>query len=301
VTGDAVGVVGLGQMGAPMSQHLLDAGFAVVGHDLDPARADELANAGGRACGSPREVAAAASTVITSLPSPDALRAVLAGPDGLLAARARPLVVVETSTLAPEDKRSARDDAEAAGATLLDCPLSGTAGQARARDVVVYASGDAAAVEACGPLFSAIARSHHYLGPFGAGSTMKIVTNLLVAIHNVAAAEAFVLAARAGIDRRTFYEVTADSAGTSRMFQVRGPSMVVGSYDGPGVTGQVFRKDLQIIADFARSHACPTPLFAATLPVYLAALAQGLGAKDTAAVCQVLERLAGVGRPPGPA
>lgn len=297
---DAVGIVGLGQMGTPIARHLLEAGFPVVGYDLDPVRAGDLVAAGGRSCGSPREVAGEASTVITSLPSADALRAVLRGRDGLLAARPRqPLVIVETSTLALDDKQSARHDAETAGATLLDCPLSGTAAQAHAKDIVVYASGDAAAVEACGPVFTAFARSYHHLGPFGAGSQMKIIANLLVAIHNVAAAEAFVLAAKAGIDRSSLYEVIADGAGTSRMFEARGPSMVAGAYDQPGVTGRVFHKDLQIIADFARTHDCPTPLFSATVPVYLASLAHGFGDRDIAAVCAVLEQLAGVERPPG--
>ena len=181
----------------------------------------------------------------------------------------------------------------------VDCPLSGTAAQAHAKDIVVYASGDAAAVEACGPVFTAFARGYHNLGPFGAGSQMTIIANLLVAIHNVAAAEAFVLAAKAGIDRSSLYEVIADGPGTSRMFEARGPSTVAGAYDQPGVTGRVFHKDLQIIADFARSHDCPTPLFSATVPVYLASLGHGFGDRDIAAVCAVLEQLAGVERPPG--
>lgn len=295
--GDAVGVVGLGQMGTPMSRHLLGAGFTVVGYDIDPARTGALVAAGGRACASPREVAAEAPTVITSLPSADALRAVLGGPDGMLAARRRPLRIVETSTLALDDKHAARRDAEDAGATLLDCPLSGTAAQAHARDIVVYASGDADAVEACVPVFAAVARAHHHVGPFGAGSTLKYVANLLVAVHTVAAAEAFVLGSKAGIDRGSLYEAIADGAGTSRMFEVRGPAMVAGAYDGPGVAGWVFEKDLGIIADVARSHACPTPLFAAAAPVYQAALAQGWGDHDISAVCAVLEGLAGIERP----
>ncbi len=296
-----VGIVGLGQMGTPMSRHLIAAGFPVVGYDLDPARRTELSTAGGTACSSPHEVVATgASTVITSLPSADALRAVLTGTDGLLAGDGAPfgrdgeprLTIVETSTLAIHDKELARDDAEAAGATLLDCPLSGTAGQAHAKDVVVYASGDASAVERCAPIFEAFARAHRHLGPFGAGTKMKLIANLLVAIHNVAAAEAFVLAAKAGIDRQSVYDVITTGAGTSRMFEVRGPMMVAGDYDQPGVSGQVFQKDLQIIADFARSCACPTPLFTAAAPIYLAALAQGYGDQDAAAVCAVLERLA---------
>lgn len=293
---DVVGLVGLGRMGAPIARHLIDAGFPVAGYDLDPARAAALAADGGEQCDSAGAVASAAATVITSLPSAGALDDALNGPHGLLAVGERPLVIVETSTLALRDKEAARVAAEAVGTTLLDCPLSGTAGQAQQKDLVVYASGEPAAIERCVPIFEGFARAHHDLGPFGAGSKMKFVANLLVAIHNVAAAEAFVLATKAGIDRQTVYEVITSSAATSRMFEVRGPMMVAGDYDRPGVSAQVFQKDLRIIDDFARSCACPTPVFTATMPVYLGAFALGLDDLDAGAVCAVLERLAGIER-----
>jgi 3-hydroxyisobutyrate dehydrogenase-like beta-hydroxyacid dehydrogenase len=123
---------------------------------------------------------------------------------------------------------------------------------------------------------------------------MKFVANLLVAVHNAAAAEAFVLATKAGIDRQTVYDVITSSAGTSRMFEVRGPMMVAGDYDRPGVSARVFQKDLRIIEDFAQACTCPTPLFSAARPLYLAALALGLDDQDAGAVCTVLERLAGL-------
>lgn len=164
---EAVGLVGLGQMGAPIARHLLEAGFPVAGYDPDPARAAALAAHGGEACDSARAVARTAATVLTSLPSAAALEAALDGPHGLLAGEERPLVIVETSTLALRDKEAAHITAEAAGATLLDCPLSGTAGQAQHKDLVVYASGDAATIERCLPVFEGFARAHHYLGPDG--------------------------------------------------------------------------------------------------------------------------------------
>jgi L-threonate 2-dehydrogenase len=294
-----VGFVGLGQMGTPMSAHLVEAGFTVAGFDIDPARVETLEAAGGKACGSAREAAAEASIVITSLPSADALEAVVSGDDGLLAADvAGRLVVVETSTLSLEDKDAARRAVEAAGAVLLDCPLSGTAGQAQTKDLVVYASGDEPSVQRCVPVFDGFARAHYYLGPFGSGSKMKFIANLLVSIHNVAAAEAFVLALKAGMDLETVYEVIGSGAGSSRMFEVRGPMMVAGDYDRPGMSVRVFQKDLRIIADFARAFDCPTPLFTAGTQVYLAALAHGFESQDAAAVCAALERIAGVERSP---
>ncbi len=124
---------------------------------------------------------------------------------------------------------------------------------------------------------------------------MKFVANLLVAIHNVAAAEGLVLAKKAGLDPALTLKVIADGAGTSRMLQVRGPMMVKGDY-ASDVTMKmdVWQKDMTIIADFAREIGCPTPLFAATAPLYLAALAMGRSDEDTGAVCAVLEKMANV-------
>jgi L-threonate 2-dehydrogenase len=289
---DTVGFVGLGQMGTPMSGHLLAAGFRVVGYDIDAARVRTLEDAGGQGCGSPAEVAAAADVVITSLPSPGALHATLGDAGGLLEGAGEHPLIVETSTLALADKEAAREAAEAAGATLLDCPLSGTAAQAHNKDLVVFASGDEAGVERCQPVFDGFSRATYRLGAFGNGSKMKYIANHLVAIHNVAAAEALVLAMKAGMDPQTVHEVISAGAGSSRMFEVRGPSMVEGDFDKPGMSVRVFQKDLGVIADFARSVACPTPLFTAGTQVYVAALAHGFGDQDAAAVCGALERLA---------
>jgi 3-hydroxyisobutyrate dehydrogenase-like beta-hydroxyacid dehydrogenase len=118
----------------------------------------------------------------------------------------------------------------------------------------------------------------------------------MVAIHNVSAAEAFVLGMKAGLAPKDIFEVQANSAGTSRMFQVRGPMMVKGNYDDATMKNELWQKDLKIIGEFARQLGVPTPLFSASEEVYKAAMAQGYGLKDTAAVCAVLEKLAGVRR-----
>ncbi len=291
-----VGVVGLGIMGSAISANLVDAGMAVVGYDVVPDRADALSGKGGRAASSARDVAEQAPIVLSSLPSVAALDAVIGGDDGLIASRREGLIVIETSTLPIEDKRRGHDALERAGMILLDCPLSGTGAQAAAKDLAVYGSGDKAAYEACVPVFDGFARAHHYLGEFANGSRMKIVANLLVAIHNLAAAEAFVLGLKAGLDAETIYRVVADGAGASRMFELRGPMMVKGDYGDATMRLEVWRKDMKIIADFADALECPTPLFSAAAPWYARAMAEGRADQDTAAVCAVLEELAGVKR-----
>jgi 3-hydroxyisobutyrate dehydrogenase-like beta-hydroxyacid dehydrogenase len=121
---------------------------------------------------------------------------------------------------------------------------------------------------------------------------MKFAANLLVAIHNVAAAEAMVLAMKSGLDPALSFKVLTDGAGNSRMFQVRGPMMVKGDYSSD-VTMKlaVWQKDMNAIADFAKANGCPTPLFAATAPLYIAATAND-PLEDTGAVCAVIEKLA---------
>src|SRR5581483_7895321 len=159
-------------------------------------------------------------------------------------------IVIETSTLALDDKLFAKKILQKKGITLLDCPLSGTGAQAKNRDLSVYASGDKAAYRKCVAVFEGFAHSHYYLGDFGNGSRMKYVANLLVAIHNVAAAEAFVLGMKAGLAPEMILKVIADGAGGSRMFQVRGPSMVAGKYPAQ-IRIDVWQKDMKIIGDFA--------------------------------------------------
>jgi putative dehydrogenase len=170
--------------------------------------------------------------------------------------------------------------------------LSGTGAQARAKDLVVYASGDRGIYRRVIPILDAFARAHYYVGGFGAGSKMKFVANLLVAVHNVAAAEALVLAMKSGLDPAMVVKVIGDGAGSSRMFQVRGPMMVSGDYSEAMMKLDVWQKDMMIIADFAREVGCPTPMFAASAPIYTAAAARGRGHEDTAAVCAVLEEMA---------
>ncbi|HYY61502.1 MAG TPA: NAD(P)-dependent oxidoreductase [Burkholderiales bacterium] len=280
-----VGVVGLGIMGSAMAANLVRAGFAVRGYDIAPAQRSALEQAGGQVCGSAAEAAANADVVITSLPSSQALHAVAAEIKNAG-------IVVETSTLPIDDKTRARDTLAAKGITLLDCPLSGTGAQARTKDLSVYASGDEGAYRKAVPVFEGFARSHYYLGEFGNGSKMKFVANLLVAIHNVAAAEAFVLGMKAGLDPATILKVAGDGAGSSRMFQVRGPQMVAGRYDDATMKVEVWQKDMKIIGEFATKLGVPTPLFNASAAVYTAAMAQGFARQDTAAVCAVLESLA---------
>jgi L-threonate 2-dehydrogenase len=292
---ETLGLLGLGIMGSAIAPNLLKAGFAVVGFDPSPAGRERLLSVGGKPVDSPRAVAQTADVLISLLPSAQALQEVIQGPEGLLASGRSGLILIESSTLAIDDKMAARASG-APALVVLDCPLSGTGAQAVNKDLVVYASGDSAAIARCRSIFDGFARAHHDLGEFGNGSKMKFVANLLVAIHNVAAAEAMVLGMKSGLDPQTLYRVIADGAGGSRMFSVRGPQMVADHYEPATMKIDVWQKDMKIITEFAASLNSPTPLLNASAPVYTAALAQGRGHQDTAAVCAVLAELAHLNR-----
>ncbi|MDB5374911.1 MAG: 2-hydroxy-3-oxopropionate reductase [Belnapia sp.] len=285
-----VGLIGLGIMGQAMAANLLAAGFEVLGHDIAAAA---MARFGGTAAASAAAVAADAEIILTSLPSAAALDAVVAE----VAAAARPsamscTILAETSTFPLADKTRARDRLAEAGVTMLDSPLSGSGSQALVRDVLVYASGPRAAYDRCLPVFQGFSRAPHYLGEFGNGSKMKFVANLLVAIHTAAAGEAFALARKAGLDPAQMFAVVADGAGGSRAMQVRGAMLVADRYTPVETMPlELWRKDMRAIADFADAMACPTPVFAATVPLFEAAIAAGLGAEDTAAVRSVIEAM----------
>ncbi|TXH83394.1 MAG: NAD(P)-dependent oxidoreductase [Rhizobium sp.] len=292
----SVGIVGVGIMGTAMSRNLCQAGFDVVGYDPVPQALVRLEEVGGRALASPRAVAEAAPVIIMSLPKAEALTDVIGGDSGIARAAGSGQIVIECSTLPLDIKHTAHDEMEKYGKILLDCPISGTGAQAVNKDLVILGSGDKEAFERCSAVFAGMSRVQHYLGPFGRGSVMKYIANHLVTIHNVAAAEAMVLGIKAGIDPSLVYDTLADSAGTSRMFQIRGPLMRDENYNIPTATIRMQLKDIAIIDAFADGLDCALPVYAAASQIYHAGAALGRREQDTAAVCAVLETMHGIDR-----
>jgi 3-hydroxyisobutyrate dehydrogenase-like beta-hydroxyacid dehydrogenase len=286
---ETVGIIGLGIMGSAMATHLVTAGYRVVGHDILPDAMTRFTDLGGTPCGDVAAVAAQASVLLTSLPSVAALEVVVA------ALEAEPrggLVLAETSTFPLADKQAAAARLTALGITMLDCPLSGSGAQAKTRDVLVYASGPAEAYARCLPVFEAFSRAPHLLGEFGNGTRMKLVANLLVAIHTAAAGEAFAMARMAGLDPAQMFEVIADGAGGSSSLKVRGPMLIAQEYlPIRTMPLALWRKDMRVIAEFADSLQCPTPMFSAAVPLFNAAVASGYGDQDTAAVAAVFRQM----------
>ena len=282
-----VGIVGLGIMGGAIARNLVERGWRVIGFDIDAARQAELALANVTIAADVSQVTRDAPIIMTSLPSAAAAVDVA---QIIASSGQSSRIIVELSTLALADKLRFEAILNKAGHSPLDCPLSGTGAQAKNRDLVVYASGDSHAIAKCMGLFADFAKQSADLGKYGNGSRMKFVANHLVAIHNVATAEAMILAERAGLDPKMVVEMVGPGAGGSRMFQMRAPMMVEGVYEPATMKVSTWKKDMAIIAEFADDVGCATPLFTLTQPVYAEAMAMGRGDQDTAAVFEVLKK-----------
>ena len=288
-----VGVIGLGIMGGAFAKNLAAAGWRVIGYDISAAARRTAERAGVEIARNAVELAAAVPTILTSLPKPQALMDTV---KAIASAKLPRKLLVEMSTFAISDKEKARRVLEKAGHVMLDTPVSGTGSQAANRDLVFYASGDAKAIAKLNPMFTAFGRHAYDVGEFGNGSKMKYVANLLVAINNVASAEAMVLGMKAGLPPQLIFDLITPGAGNSRVFELRAPMMVKNNYKDATMKIDVWGKDMQVIGDYARKIKVPTPMFDASKPVYVKAMKSGYGAQDTAAVCAVLEKQAKVKR-----
>ena len=281
-----VGVIGLGIVGSAIAANLIKTGFEVLGYDILEPPLRRLHRVGGISASDVPQIARGANVMITSLSSSQALLEVTRQ----IASTARQkTVVIETSTMPLAIKEEAAGILAERGMELLDCPLSGSGSQARTKDIVMYASGPRSVIRRVTPVLEGFVRAHHYVGPFGAGTKMKFAANLLVAVHNLAAAEALVLVEKSGLDLGHSLRVLRDGAGASRALQVRGPLMVKNDYSSEVTTKlHVWQRDMVTIAEFADAIGVATPLLTAALPIYAAAAESG-GARDISAVCAVLE------------
>jgi len=282
---EQIGFLGLGIMGSAMAGNLIKAGFQVYGYDPSAKACKHLKQIGGKPCKDAAGLINSVQVVVTSLPNAAAL---IQTAEKMVSVGNKGLLVIETSTLDIKDKEAARELMASKGVVMLDCPLSGTGAQAATKDLTVYASGPAADISRLAKVFEGFSKNHFNLGPFGMGMKMKLMANLLVAIHNVSTAEALLLGQRWGISPSMAVKVLSDGAGGSRMLQVRGPMMEDEGWTNATMKVSVWQKDMKLIAQALSDTNVPAPLFAATVPIYNAAMGMGHENNDTAAVFDVL-------------
>lgn len=284
-------------MGGAMAEALLAAGHIVCGYDIATQARQRLTKAGGRSLPSSAAVAATAEIVITSLASIAALDDVVSRIVGSARERIRTRILIETSTLPLADKLRAMAALRRAGIATLDCPVSGTAVRMKEGAWTIFASGGRAAFREILPLLNVFTRNVPYVGAFGNGTRMKFIANHLVAIYNVAAAESLVFARKMGLDPEQVLALFGPSPVVGNgVLRLRGKQMVARKYAPATMKVEVWQKDMKVIGDMARAVDCPVPLFSSCIPIYNAAMAQGLAMADTASVHEVLAGMAGVAR-----
>jgi 3-hydroxyisobutyrate dehydrogenase-like beta-hydroxyacid dehydrogenase len=288
-----IGFVGLGLMGSALTKNLLAEGFAVRGHDIDPDRLREFATRGGTPADSPAEAARGADVVMTSLMTGEIVAEVVKGRRGALETMRPGTILVDTSTVHPEASAALAVELAGRGIAMLDATLSGTSAQAQRRDLVVLVGGDPAVFERCLPIFKAIGRSVHHLGPNGAGARAKLVVNMVLGLNRLALAEGLTFGLKQGLDGPRLLEVLKDSAAYSRAMDHKGERMLDGRFEPEGKLSQHL-KDVGLMLDLGQAHGVPLLLSAVHRQVLVAGVAAGRAEQDNACVIAVLRELAGI-------
>lgn len=286
-----VGLLGVGRMGGAMARALGAAGHEVILWNRTPAPADALAAAiGGRAVARPGDVAAAADVCITMLADSSAVDAVYAGPNGLLAGARPGNVLADASTVPPSTLRGHAEAARAAGAGLLDTPVSGSVALAESGKLTIMVGGEAADFERARPVLEALAGTVFHLGPLGTGAAMKLAVNTLIFGLNQALAEGLALATAAGIEAAAAYDVLAASAAGAPFVGYKRASFLEPDTTPVGFSLDLAAKDLRLIAGLAAEVGVTMPGAATDLAVIEAASADGGGERDFSTVMTQLRR-----------
>ncbi len=288
-----VGFIGLGIMGMPMAKNLLKAGFEVVAYNRTPGRVREVEQEGAQAAASPAEVARQVEVTITMVTDSPDVRQVVLGPNGVIEGVQPDGVVIDMSTISPKVTREVAARLRGRGAHMLDAPVSGGQRGAINRALAIMVGGEAAVLERCLPVFQALGQRIVHVGPNGAGQTVKLVNQILVAGTLNAVCEALVFAKRAGIDMEATLQAVSGGAAASWQLENLGPRILKGDF-APGFMVRLQQKDLRLILEEAAELSVPLPGTSLVHQLYRVLEASGEAELGTQALVKVLERLSGI-------
>jgi 3-hydroxyisobutyrate dehydrogenase-like beta-hydroxyacid dehydrogenase len=291
-----IAFIGLGLMGSRMSGHLLAAGHVVRGYDTEVARLEEFGARGGMVTGSPAEAVQGCWAAVLSLPISDVSREVCLGEGGILEAGVSPLFVYDTTTGRPGDAIEIAGALAQSGIVYSDTTVSGNSEVAERAELVVMMAGSEEAYAAGRPIFEAIGRSHHHVGPVGSGSRMKLIVNHALTINRMAMAEALVVAELAGMDPATALVVLKDSLAYSKAMDVWGDRIVAGDHEPPHARLRQSHKDSRLIVEHGEELGATMDLVRVVRDALAEGEETGLADLDNSAVAEVVRRRAGIGR-----
>lgn len=289
----ALGFIGLGKMGRPMSHNLLKAGFPLTVHNRSRAAVAELERSGATAAHSPQEVSARSEVVMTCLPNVASVEEVYFGKDGLIEAARPGRLLIDHSTVGPKTSLAIHAAAKKKGVAFLDAPVSGGPLGATNAALTIMVGGEKADFDRAMPVFQAMGKAIRLCGPPSSGAIIKLANQLLVAIHTAAAAEALAFVTKAGGDPKIALEVLGTAFAASAMLNRNGPLTLERKFE-PGTPVDLILKDLRLIAEVADESGTRILMGGQARQAFTEASLQGLGLKDMAALVQPLERLAGI-------
>jgi len=291
-----VGFIGLGAMGTRMAGRLLAAHHDVVVYNRTPERTRPLEQRGAKVAATPKELAAGVEIVFSSVANDAALEQVMFGPDGALAGTRAGTTVVEMSTVNPRTSRRLHEAARGKGVSVLDAPVSGSTVQAEQGQLVIFVGGEEDVYQRCQSILAVLGSKTFYLGPSGAGATMKLCVNTLLGLGVQALAEAVALGVKAGLPRERFLQVLGETAVVSPSQKAKLENVRKDEYP-PAFALRLMFKDFGLIVETAMEFSVPMPATAAAVQVAAAEHARQLAAhidEDFSAVVRAMERLAGV-------
>ena len=285
---EKVGFVGLGIMGRPMARTLREAGHDLVVFNRSREKAEALRRAGAHAADSPAEVARECSVVITMLPGPPEVEAVVAGEDGLLAGAREGALLVDMSTSSPSLARDLASAARRRGASMLDAPVSGGDVGAEEGTLSIMVGGDVEDFERAKPLFEAMGKTVVHVGEAGAGQVTKACNQIVVALVIEAVSEALVLGSKGGVAPEKILEVLSGGLAAHRVVEVNREKFLSNDFS-PGGKVEFHHKDLGIALATGREHGVPLPATALVDQMFASLIAKGRGAWDHVALITLLE------------
>jgi 2-hydroxy-3-oxopropionate reductase len=288
---ERIGVIGLGIMGRPMADNLLRAGFSLTVYNRTPAKAAELAAEGATLAASPAEVASQAGLVITMLPGPPEVRAVVTGEDGVLAGAQPGALVIDMSTSSPALARELAERARPGAVGVLDAPVSGGPEGAEAGTLSIMVGGEPADVERARPVLEVLGATVTHVGGHGAGQVVKACNQVVVALIIQAVSEALVLGAKAGADPAAILRVLSGGMAANRLLELRSAKLLERDFR-PGGRVRYHHKDLGIALATARELGVALPATALVDQLFTALEARGQGDQDHLALLTLIEDLA---------
>ena len=289
----SVGFIGLGNMGNPMASNVLKNGFPMTVFDKNPKTMENLVQAGAKAAASAQQVVESAEVILTCLPGSPEVEGLYLDQGGLVELARPGTVLVDLSSVLPSTPRKLEPRAKARGVHFLEAPVSGGVTGARAATLAVMSGGDAAVLESVRPILRSIGPNIYHVGPVGSGNTLKAINNMMSSVNALAMMEGLVLGLKAGLDLKTMAEIVKASSGNSNALARVQRALIPRNFE-PGFKVQLMNKDLETFNTIAKELHVPVSFSNVAQRYQQAALAAGLGEKDTSVIFTLIERLAAV-------